>query len=99
MISVTKHRQEIFKDIIKYVKSMDEPVDLIIRGDHNHEISSIEVQHFFTELQLQDVHQIFNGLYLKELDHTHSRGTRCIECRYPKHKKHLEGSRFLKKMK
>ena len=36
-----------FKEINECVKSIDEPVDLIIGGDHNQEISSIEVQHFF----------------------------------------------------
>ena len=32
----------------------------------------------FSELQLQDVYQTFNGLELKELDYTRSKGTKWI---------------------
>ena len=35
IISVIKYRKEMFKDIIEVVKSIDEPVDLIIGGDYN----------------------------------------------------------------
>ena len=47
MISSTKHRKELSKEVIEYVKSMEEPVDVIIGGFCNLDVASIEVQHFF----------------------------------------------------
>ena len=96
IISVTKYRKEILKDIIDYVKSMKEPVDVIIGGDYNQDIALTEVQQFFTELQLKDLHQTFNGIEVKYMDHTHSRGTKCIDsiAATPNIRKHIEGSKL-----
>ena len=42
------------------------------------------------------MHQIFDELDVKELDHTHSRGTKCIDsiAATPNIRKHMEGSRL-----
>ena len=63
--SATHHRKEIFKDIVNYVKSFNKPVDVMIGGDCNQDIASTEVQQFFNELQMKDVHQTTNGIELK----------------------------------
>ena len=71
-------------------------MDLTKGGDHNQDIGSIELHQFFAELQLQYVHQTFNGLEWKELDHTHIRGTKYIDSivATPRIRKNLEGSRL-----
>ena len=57
-----KHRKETFKEVIEYVKSMERLEGVMIEGDHDQDFASIEVQHFFAELQLKYVHQNFNRL-------------------------------------
>ena len=54
------------------------------------------MQHFFAELQVQELHNIFNELDVKELDHMHSRGTTCVDSLVatPNIRKHTEGSRM-----
>ena len=51
---------------------------------------------FFAELQVQELHNIFNELDVKELDHMHSRGTKCVDSLVatPNIRKHTEGSRM-----
>ena len=63
--SASHCRKETFKDIVKCVKSFDKPVDVMIGGDYNQDIASTEVQQFFNELQMKDVHQTTNGIELK----------------------------------
>ena len=48
-------------------------------GDHDQDIESNKVKQFFSELQLQDVRQTFNGIELSQIDHTNSRGTMYID--------------------
>ena len=91
--SASHCRKETFKDIVKHAKSFDKPVDVMIGGDYNQDIASTEVQQFFNELQIKDVHQMTNVIEIKEMDHTHSRGTKCIgsfaeTCNV---RKHIEG--------
>ena len=95
----TKHRKDTFKEVIDYVKSMKEPVDAMIEGDYNQEIESNEVKQFFAQLQLQDVHQNFNEIELSQMDHTHNRGTKCIDSIdvTPDLIKHVKGSRLFEK--
>ena len=73
MKTSTKCRKEMFKEIIYYIKSMKEPVDVMIGGDHDQDIESNETKEFFAELKLQDTHQTFNEIGLMQMDHTHSR--------------------------
>ena len=42
---------------------------------------------------MKDVHQTTNGIELKEMDHTHSRGTKCIDsiAATSNVRKHIEG--------
>ena len=51
-----------FKGIVKHAKSFDKPGDVMIGGDYNQDIASTEVQQFFNELQMKDVHQTTNGI-------------------------------------
>ena len=78
------------------VKSIKGPVDVIVGGCCNQHIASNEVQHFFAESQVQDMHQHFNEIEAKELDYTHSRGAKCSNsiAATPSIRKHIEGSRF-----
>ena len=71
-------------------------------GCWNQDVASNEVQQFFTESQVQDLHQTFNGLDVKELEHTHSRWTKRTHqvTATPSMRKHIEGSRlFERKMR
>ena len=65
--------------MIEHAKSIEEPVHVIIGGDYDQDISSMEMQHFFAELKLQDVCQNFNGLELRQMEHTHVRGKNYID--------------------
>ena len=96
MISATKHRKYVFKEVIEYVNSMEGPVDVMIGEDCNQNIASIEVQIFCAELQFKDVHQSFNGLELSQKHHTHVRGIKYAGSIVvtPNLRKHIECSRL-----
>ena len=65
--TATKHRKEIFKEVIYYVKSMKEPVCGVIGEDCNQDIESNEVKRFFAELKLQEAHRIFNEVKISQM--------------------------------
>ena len=69
---------------------------MTIGGDYDQDIALNLVHQFFAELQIQDLHQNFNELDMKALDHTCSRGTKCIDsiAATPNIRKHMEGSRM-----
>jgi len=66
-----QYRKEILSEIKKYVKDNEDIEEIILAGDFNQDIRSNEVQQFFIELGIQDVHSKDNNLRVNELDNTH----------------------------
>ena len=90
--SATHRRKKIVEDTADYTKSLNNPVDATIGGDCNQDIAPTEVQQFFNELQMKDVHQTTNVIELNEIDHTYSRVTKHIDsiAATPNARKHIE---------
>ena len=65
------YRKEIFKSIIEYAKNNIQINNIIIGGDLNQDIASKEVQEFYSNLRVKDIHQSFNYIILNNLDYTH----------------------------
>lgn len=77
--TAAQYRSEIFEEIEKYIKDNEDITDVLIAGDMNQSIGSIEVQKFFERIGVVDVHQLHNNIELKQLDHTESRGSKPID--------------------
>ena len=90
----THCRKEMVKDTIDYMELLNKPVDVTIGGDRNQDKASTEVQQFSNELQMKYVCQTTNGIELKKMDDTHSRGSKCIDSieDTPNTRKHIKGS-------
>lgn len=75
----TEHRKEIFKQIVTYIKSNQQIDDVILTGDLNQSIKSNEVQRFFEELGIEDVHSRVNNIPIDQLDKTYINGSQAID--------------------
>ena len=69
--SIQKYRNEIFKEIIRHIKSIQNVNDIIIAGDINQFIGSAEIQQFYSEMGVQDIHHVFNKIKFNQMDNIH----------------------------
>ena len=49
--------------------------DIIIVGDVNQDIGSLEIQQFYAEIGVQDVHHVVNQILLNNMGNTHISGS------------------------
>ena len=52
---------------------------MIVVGNFNQDIASKEMRDFYSKLQIQDVHQIYNYINIKQLDNTHQNRSKAID--------------------
>ena len=63
--------KEVFNQIIAYFKINLSANNIIIAGDINQDIESLEVQQFHIELRASDVHHAFNRIEFSEMNNTY----------------------------
>ena len=58
--SITKHQEEILKDITKFIEE-NKATDVMLAGDLNENVSSKTIESFYTDSRLFDTHECING--------------------------------------
>ena len=53
--------------------------DIILGGNINQNIESMEVKTFYVQLGLQDIYKTINSIEPENLDHIHRDGSNCID--------------------
>ena len=74
-----KYRKEIFNQIIIFFKINPQINNIIVTGDLNQDIRLAEVQQFFAEIGIQDVHHVCNKILLQQMNNAHIAGPRPID--------------------
>ena len=69
--SVQRYRNKKFLEILAYFKTNNTIDDIILAGDLDQDIRLKEVQQFFADLGIQDIHHKINNILLKEIDNTY----------------------------
>ena len=54
----------------QYIKKQSQINDILIAGDFNQFIGSNEIQKFYNEIRVQDVHYIINNVLFESIDRT-----------------------------
>ena len=73
------YRKEILSQIRDYVHKNEDIDDIIIAGDFNQNITSSEIQVFFREIGVLDVHSHYNNIPLGQMDTTYIQGKTPID--------------------
>jgi len=76
--STTQYRKEILRQIKEYVHE-NKIDDIIIGGDFNQGIATNEIQQFFQQIGVQDIHSKINKIPLNQLDKTNVNGSLPID--------------------
>ena len=77
--SPIQYRKEVFEQIKQYINQNSEINNIILSSDINQDIALVEVQQFFTELKMQDIHYVFNRILMSLMDNTYKRGLKPID--------------------
>ena len=77
--SPNKHRKSIFKQIKQYLEDNSNVNNIIVAGDFNQDISSLEMRKFFSEIRVENTHHHQNNIPLDEIDETQTNGSTPID--------------------
>ena len=72
------YRKEIFKETKEFIEKK-KPDGLIVVGDFNQDVTLKEMREFYSKLQIQDAHQIYNYIDITQLDNTYQTRSKAID--------------------
>ena len=70
MKNATQYWREIINKIADYVVSLEHVDDIILAGDLNQAVGSLEIQQFYNRIGIVDVHHKVNNIDINQLDPT-----------------------------
>ena len=79
MHALTKHRKEIFKEILEHIKNNPEINDILIGGDCNQCINDNEIKRFHEQIDAYEMHSIVNEVPTQSIGKTCKNGSRTID--------------------
>jgi len=77
-LSNSKYRKEILNQIKDFIQNNNFN-DIIISGDFNQNIASNEIQQFFSEIGVKDIHSTTNNIEITQMDNTNVNGSHPID--------------------
>ena len=77
--NVMKYHKELLTKIKEYIATQNYVNNILIAKDFNQFIGSNEIQGFYNEIRVQDIHHIINQVPFKAIDKTYSRSSKSID--------------------
>jgi len=63
-------RKAVFKSIVNYVEVQNKVNNIVIGGNFNQDIVSLDIQEVYIKLGIKDIYQYFNYIEVEDLDRT-----------------------------
>ena len=79
MNTTTTYRKEIFQEIQDYIRKNPEINDIIIAGDYNQYIGDPQVRKFHENIEVHELHPVFNNVPFHQIGRTYKHGSRTID--------------------
>ena len=72
-------RKAVFKSIVNYVEVQNKVNNIVIGGNFNQDIVSLDIQEVYIKLGIKDIYQYFNYIEVEDLDRTFWYGSKSID--------------------
>lgn len=73
------YRKAVFKSIVNYVEVQNKVNNIVIGGNFNQDIVSLDIQEVYIKLGIKDIYQYFNYIEVEDLDRTFWYGSKSID--------------------